>query len=76
MKRVWPRGRAIWRVLWRSQQLESDMQEEMRFHVEMEAERLGREQGLDAQEARRQAHVRFGGVEKYKKAARDARGRQ
>jgi predicted permease len=58
----------------RSRQLDADMQAEMRFHVEMEAERLVREHGLSLQEARRQAHVRFGGVEKYKEAGRDARG--
>ena len=50
------------------------MRQEMRFHIEMEADRLVREQGLDPQEARRQAHVRFGGVEKYKEAGRDVRG--
>jgi putative ABC transport system permease protein len=76
MPRLWPRLRAVWRVLWRSHQLETDMQDEMRFHVEMETERLVREHGLDPQEARRQAYVRFGGVEKYKEAGRDARGRQ
>ena len=48
----------------------------MRFHVEMEAERLVREQVLDPQEARRQAHVRFGGLEKYKEQGRDTRGLQ
>jgi putative ABC transport system permease protein len=76
MKRLGPRLRAAWRVLWRSHQLESDMQDEMRFHVEMEAERLVREHGIDPREARRLAYVRFGGVEKYKEAGRDARGRQ
>ena len=48
----------------------------MRFHVEMQAERLMRERGLGAQEARRQAFVAFGGVEKYKEAGRDTRGMQ
>ncbi len=48
----------------------------MRFHVEMEAERLVRDEGLELQEARRLAHVRFGGVEKFKEEGRDARGRQ
>ena len=76
MRRVWPRIRATWRVLWRSDHLEAAMQEEMRFHVEMEAERLMREHGLDPQEAYRQAHVRFGGLEKYKEEGRDARGRR
>src|SRR5512134_579995 len=70
------RLRAGLRVLWRSRELERDMHDEMRFHVDMEAERLARDAGLDAPEARRQAHVRFGGVERYKEAGRDARGRR
>jgi putative ABC transport system permease protein len=74
--RRWARIRAVGRVLWRSDQLETDMQEEMHFHVEMETDRLMREHGLDRGEAHRQAYVRFGGVEKYREAARDARGRQ
>ena len=76
MREVLGRARAVWRVLWRSRQLEHDMRDEMRFHVEMEAERLAREGGLDPQEARRQALIRFGGIEKFKEAGRDARGRQ
>ena len=49
------------------------MRDEMRLHIELEAERL-RNNGLDPDEARRQAHVRFGGVEKFKAEGRDARG--
>jgi predicted permease len=49
------------------------MDEEMRFHVDMQAERLMRERGLDAAEARRQAHVAFGGVEKWKVESRESR---
>ena len=66
--------RAIARVLWRSKQLDADMQAEMRFHVQMEAERLMRVEGLGPEEARRQAYVGFGGVEKYKEEGREARG--
>jgi putative ABC transport system permease protein len=73
MKGLWPRVRWAWRALWRSSQLDTEMQDEMRFHVEMEAERLVREQRLDAQEARRRAHIRFGGLDKYKEQARDTR---
>ena len=76
MSRMRARMRSAWRVLARSHHLERDMQDEMRFHVEMEAERLGREHKLEPHEAHRQAYVRFGGVEKYKEAGRDARGRQ
>ena len=49
------------------------MREEMRLHIEMEAERL-QASGLNPDEARRQAHVRFGGVERFKEEGRDARG--
>ncbi len=67
------RMRWVWRTVWRSNRLEADMREEMRLHIEMEADRL-RATGLDPDEARRQAHVRFGGVEKFKEAGREARG--
>src|SRR5262245_16187636 len=50
------------------------MDDEMRFHIEMEAERLIRTRGLDLAEARRQAAISFGGVEKYRGAGRDALG--
>ena len=40
----------------------------------METERLMREKGLTHDEARRQALVAFGGVEKHKEALRDGRG--
>lgn len=48
--------------------------EEIAFHLDLEAERLAREEGLDPAEARRRAAVAFGGVEKHREAARDARG--
>jgi len=62
-----------WRRLWRRDRLDAAMDAEMRFHIEMEAERLVRERGLDPGEARRQALVAFGGVEKYKEEGRDTR---
>ena len=68
------RARAIWRVLWRSSQLDRDMQDEMRFHLQMEAERLAQARGLDPDEARRQASIRFGGVEKSKEQGREVSG--
>jgi putative ABC transport system permease protein len=54
--------------------VEAEMDEEMRFHVEMEAERLVRERGLEVAEARRRAAIAFGGVAKYKEQGREARG--
>jgi predicted permease len=53
---------------------EAEMDEELRFHLEMETTRLAREAGLDPAEARRRAAVSFGGVEKTKEEVRDARG--
>jgi putative ABC transport system permease protein len=53
---------------------DSRMSDEFRFHIEMEAAELMRQQGLSPQEARRRALVAFGGVEKHKEAMRDGRG--
>ena len=67
------RLRALWRRVSRPSQLDAEMDEEMKFHVEMESARLMRERNLDPVEARRQAFVAFGGVEKWKEAGRDVR---
>jgi putative ABC transport system permease protein len=53
---------------------ESRMNQEFRFHIEMETERLMRAKDLAPDEARRQALAAFGGVEKHKEALRDGRG--
>ena len=53
---------------------EARMNEEIRFHVEMDTERLVREAGLPPDEARRQALIAFGGMERHKEALRDGRG--
>src|SRR5262245_65457521 len=74
VRRVATRIGTYWRVLTGGDDVASEMHDEMQFHVEMEAERLQREQGLPPQEARRRALVSFGGVEKYKEAGRDVRG--
>jgi predicted permease len=52
---------------------ERQRDEEMRFHLEMEAEKHVR-QGMTPHEARRAAAARFGGLEVHKEAVRDARG--
>ncbi|HEU0079726.1 MAG TPA: ABC transporter permease, partial [Longimicrobiaceae bacterium] len=66
--------RARLRLLFARRAAESRMDEEMRFHVEMETERLVREAGLDRDEARRRALVAFGGVERYREEMREGRG--
>ncbi|HEX7117830.1 MAG TPA: ABC transporter permease [Longimicrobiales bacterium] len=66
--------RARLRLLFARRAAEARMDEEFRFHVEMEAERLVREAGLAPAEARRRALAAFGGREKYREEMRDGRG--
>src|ERR1043166_8491800 len=61
-----------WANLRRSR-MESEMNAEMRFHVEARAEDLV-EGGMERDEAARKARIEFGGVEKAKEECRDARG--
>ena len=68
--RLWRRVRA----LVGNEGLNRDMDEEMRIHLEMEAEELVRTRGLSPREARRQAMLAFGGLERFREEARDARG--
>ncbi|HET7563449.1 MAG TPA: ABC transporter permease, partial [Gemmatimonadaceae bacterium] len=62
------------RALVQGRALDRDVDAEMRLHINMEAEELARVHGLAPEEARRQALVAFGGVERYKEAHRDVRG--
>src|SRR5918993_465465 len=72
----WLKGsRARLRLLFDRRTAESRITKEIGFHLDMETERLVREQGLDAVEARRRALVAFGGVERHKEELRDGRGR-
>ena len=61
------------RALFRREDLERDLAEELQFHLDREAEKLG-VHGAEPDEARRQARLAFGGVEEMKEASRDARG--
>ena len=74
MRALLPRARNLWRAWRHRDQLDADMDDEMRFHIDMEADRLMRQHRLDAVEARRRALVAFGGVAKYSEAGRDTRG--
>jgi predicted permease len=74
VRRTARRISTYWHVLTRRDRITSDIDEEMRFHVVMQTERLMREQGLPADEARRRALVSFGGVEKYREAGHDVHG--
>src|SRR5262249_35810231 len=51
---------------------EQHMRDEMRFHIDMEAEELER-MGVPPDEARRRALASFGGMRRYTEEANDAR---
>jgi ABC-type antimicrobial peptide transport system permease subunit len=61
------------RSLFHKDNLERDMNNELRFHVEMEVKR-NIERGMSPAEARVHALRDFGGVEKFKEECRDVRG--
>ncbi|GMR13319.1 MAG: hypothetical protein BMS9Abin29_1524 [Gemmatimonadota bacterium] len=67
------RIRRVLRVLFRKEQVEQEMTDEMRFHVDMETDEYIRA-GMSPDKARREALLRFGGVERFKEEARLARG--
>ena len=61
------------RALSRRADVERDLDDELRFHVEMEAEKY-RSSGMTTDDARRAALLAFGGMDRYKEEARDVRG--
>jgi len=61
------------RVLLGRRRLERELDEELRFHLEME-ELENRRRGMPPQDARTVAHDVFGGYERIKEQCRDARG--
>jgi putative ABC transport system permease protein len=61
-----------YRALTRRRQAERDMQDEFRFHLDMEAQDLVRG-GIPDREARRRAAAAFGAADAHKDAARDGR---
>ncbi len=52
---------------------ERALRDEVEFHLEMETEKLVRE-GWEPDSARREAHLRFGGVDRMQERTREARG--
>src|SRR5215470_9423593 len=57
----------------RRSRMESEMEREMRFHLEAYAADLA-SRGMPQAEALRRARIEFGGVEQKKEECRDARG--
>jgi predicted permease len=60
-------------ALLRGRRQDRELDEELRFHVEMETQRYV-ESGLSPDEARRRARRDFGGLERHKDGVRDERG--
>ena len=73
MKPPWSRLKSWIRSVSRGKRLETDMEAEIRFHLEARAADLVRE-GLDPSEAMRQARLEFGTVAAHKDAMRSSLG--
>src|SRR5215472_3388335 len=61
------------RALFRRKSVETELEDELRFHLERQVEKYV-QSGLSREEAQRRARVEFGGVELAKEECRDARG--
>src|SRR5688572_19447914 len=63
---------ALTRSLFRSRRIDTDLAEEMRFHVEREIV-ANIDAGMSPRAARRAAQMKFGGVDRMHETARDER---
>jgi hypothetical protein len=61
------------RALFRRHAVEAELDEELRFHLERQAEKY-RQSGASSEEARRRARLAFGGPKQVREECRDARG--
>jgi predicted permease len=68
-----PRLRSWFRAVLRRSRMESEMEDELRFHIESCSKDLARS-GVPEQEALRRARLAFGGIDQTKEECRDARG--
>src|SRR5438876_9197090 len=71
--KMWTRIRSWARAMLRRARMESEMDAELRFHIEAFAKDLVRS-GMPREEALRRARIEFGGIERAKEECRDARG--
>jgi putative ABC transport system permease protein len=67
------RGRSLWRGVVRTRQVDGDLDEEFRLHMELRAADLVRA-GMTPADAARKARVEFGSTEYHVENARSARG--
>src|SRR6266700_501475 len=70
---MWSRVQSWLRAMIRRSRMESEMDAELRFHIEAFAEDLVRN-GVPREEALRRARIEFGGVERANEECREARG--
>jgi predicted permease len=70
---IWNRFRSWWSATLRRSRMESEMDAELRFHIEAYAEDLARS-SVSRGEAMRRARIEFGGIERVKEEGREARG--
>ncbi len=70
---LWTRLRSWLRAILRRSRMESEMDAELRFHIEAYAEDLVRK-GVARPEAMRRARMEFGGIDRTKEECREARG--
>jgi len=70
---LWSRVRSWSHTAFHRSRMESEMDSELRFHVESLAEDLVR-QGVSRTEALRRARIEFGAIERAKEECREARG--
>jgi putative ABC transport system permease protein len=68
--KLWSRLSSWWKATVRRTHMESDMDAELRFHVEAFADDLVRG-GVSRREAMRRARIEFGGIERVKEECRD-----
>jgi predicted permease len=67
------RGRSLWRGVVRTRQVDADLTEEFRLHMELRASDLVRA-GMTPADAARKARAEFGSAEHHVEKARNARG--
>jgi len=70
---MWARVTNALRVIFHRRAVERDLDEELRFHLDMQAQEHVR-RGLPPEDARAAAQRSFGGYERVKEQCRDARG--
>src|ERR1044071_7436549 len=69
LKMVWKDIALRFRALFFRRQVERELEDELQFHLEMQAR-----QHRDSAEAQRQARMKFGSVDRVAEECRDARG--